>query len=729
MNSLTLSEISFSITKHLSNLDDLVRAPGFTPTWFEKLNGQPKRAKSFTGNFAVTYHFRGGTGGGKQKDFGIRLWHSKIHEHDLERYRKIGEELKNLNQKSPNHIRFAPMELLEPEQYGFFVKGNRHPCLKMEWQDAENLDVFVDRIIKDRSIPAMDKANALREIKQKIIQTGEVLRENRCSHGDLSSGNIMISQNEKTNSFSVHIVDFDSFYSQALSTLNPSSLGHQDWQHPKYISGQMNLYGLEADFCPLLCLIITLEALATDIGLYDQFSPPAQDGSGILIRRKDLVNPNQSPVFNEIEDLGNSILSCYLDDLKSLLAANSKAQMKLPDSLSTSSTAVSRPSLQRLVLKQKEAPKQRAKSWSLRRKIETEAHLLEALEQGATQMTILKAMASQSFRKRFNAASMLRFYETITQHFGGLENCEEEVQTQYVWALKNAGQEDKALQIAMSLLDENPGNPHLGYMVFLDLSYKKKWTELFEKTTRSLDLQPTNVNVNIFHSTALMHLEHNGDVEAAFADARIRTNDNWQLLCGALTVRNRTSYKPEYLGEIMTSLMEISKTEKFKDEVTGRNKIKTFSHAILEFILRSGEFPDELVELLLRLEPDAMRMCLELPQNWKKTVLQFFNTLTMVEDMENAAIYLETNRLSKLSEILSLLCIWGRGEPEPELAIYLQMMIYNFGWQTIDQLAMGLSFDAATQENDPLIVYNNGSWTYFRDRTKNWSGNHGNIFK
>lgn len=727
MTSLSLSQISFSITKHRSNLEELVRGPGFTPTWFEKLSGQPNRAKSFTGNFAVTYHFRGTTGGGNLKDYGIRLWHSKIHEHDLERYRKIGHELQMLNQKSPSHIRFAPMELLEPENHGFFVKGQRHPCLKMEWQDAENLDVFVDRIMRDRNIRPNEKANALREIKQKILETGEVLRANRCSHGDLSSGNIMISQSDKNNSFSIHIVDFDSFYSQALSTLKPSSLGHQDWQHPKYISGELNLYGLEADYGPLLCLIITLEALATDIGLYDQFSPPAQDGSGILIRRKDLVNPENSPVFNEIEDLGNSTLTAYLDDLKSLLNAQSKAQMKLPDSLSKNSSSVSRPSLQRKVQK-KEKPKKRAKSWSLRRNIENEADLLEALEKGATQMTILKAITSKNFRRRFNDATMLRFYETITQHFGGLENCEEEVQAQYVWALKKSGQADEALQIAMGLLDENPGNPHLAYMVFQDLAHKKKWSELLEKTTTSLDLQPTNVNINIFHSTALAHLEYNGDVEAAFADARIRTNDNWQLLCGALTIRNNVKYTPQYLGEIMVNLMEISTTEKFKDEVKGRNKVKTFSHAIIEFVVRSGKFKDDLVDLLLKIEPDSMRICNELPNNWKLTIQRFFKRLDKVQEMYNVDMTLTIEELAKLAEVLSLLCIWGRGEPELELTDHLQTMIYNYEWQTIDHLAMCLSFDVAHPGNDPLIVFNNDIWTYQGDRTKPWSQNYGNIF-
>ncbi len=324
---------------------------------------------------------------------------------------------------------------------------------------------------------------------------------------------------------------------------------------------------------------------------------------------------------------------------------------------------------------------------------------------------------------------MLKFYETITQHFGGLENCEEQVQAQYVWALKKSGQADDALKIAMTLLDGNPGNPHIGYMVFQDLSRKQKWAELLEKTTTSLDLQPTNVNINIFHSTALTHLEYGGDVEAAFADARIRTNDNWQLLCGALTVRNKVTYKPEYLGEIMTALMELSTTEKFRDEIKGRNKIKTFSHALIEYVVCSGKFQDDMVELLLKIEPDTMRMCMELPNNWKTTIQRFFRRLEHVKDMKTVDTYLDIGDLSKFAEILSLLCIWGRGEPELELTNLLQTMIYDFEWQTIDNLAMCLSFDVANHGNDPLIVFNNEKWTYQGDRTKSWSGNYGNIFE
>ena len=174
--------------------------------------------------------------------------------------------------------------------------------------------------------------------------------------------------------------------------------------------------------------------------------------------------------------------------------------------------------------------------------------------------------------------------------------------------------------------------------------------------------------------------------------------------------------------------MEISTTEKFKDEVKGRNKVKTFSHAIIEFVVRSGKFKDDLVDLLLKIEPDSMRICNELPNNWKLTIQRFFKRLDKVQEMYNVDMTLTIEELAKLAEVLSLLCIWGRGEPELELTDHLQTMIYNYEWQTIDHLAMCLSFDVAHPGNDPLIVFNNDIWTYQGDRTKPWSQNYGNIF-
>ena len=315
------------------------------------------------------------------KDFGIRMWHSKVKDDDLKRYRLLNRELESLNKASPSYIRFAPMVLCEPEEYGFLVKGNRHPCLKMEWQDAENFDVFINNIMRDGNLKFDAKKELFRQTKQKILELANILDKTRCSHGDLSSGNIMLSQDKKDGSIKIHVIDFDSFYSESLSNLQPSSIGHEDWQHPGYISNKLDLFGLQSDYCPLLCLIITLEALATDTGLYDQFAPPSQDGSGILLRKKDLTKPGSSPALRAMLDLNNSLLNTYIDDLKTLLDCDERRKVKRPLSLSINQQK-SRPTVTAMVSKHQ--PKQKAnrseKSWNLRKRIESKSDLINALE-------------------------------------------------------------------------------------------------------------------------------------------------------------------------------------------------------------------------------------------------------------------------------------------------------------------------------------------------------------
>tara|TARA_B100001094_G_C18168992_1_gene793928 strand:+ start:233 stop:2428 length:2196 start_codon:yes stop_codon:yes gene_type:complete len=727
-NSVSLSNISYSIRKNLDDLSNLVKAPDFAPVWIATLtNGSKKRPKSYTGNFAVTYHFRSKGHGGKVKDFGIRMWHSKVKEDDLKRYRLLNGELEKLNKASPNHIRFAPMVLCEPEEYGFLVKGTRHPCLKMEWQDAENFDVFINNIMRDGKLKFDVKKDLFRQTKQKILELATHLEKHRCSHGDLSSGNIMLSQDKKDGSIKIHVIDFDSFYSQSLSNLQPSSIGHEDWQHPGYISNKLDLFGLRSDYCPLLCLIITLEALATDTNLYDQFAPPSQDGSGILLRKKDLIKPESSPALRAMLDLNNSLLNTYIDDLKTLLDCDSRQKMKRPFSLLMSQQK-SRPTVTAMV--NKHQPKQKSnkteKSWNLRKRIESKADLVNALEGGAAQMTIVKAVNNYKFKKRFNDNSMLEFYEIAINHYGGLDSCEDSLQTQYVWALNNAGQKEKANQLANELFTANPSNPDIGFLVFNRLRRQKKWPELFELTSQAIDLTPSNIHVNIFHSTALLNL-NKSSVDEAFADSRVRTNDNWRLMCEIIKLCSRFKHIDEDLSiEAFEILMGSLNDEKVLKQISLKPNNPLFS-SIVAFLSSATRFKEtKLPESILMLNLDAVRLCKRLPPKWSKQLTSDF-----VENAKNHINDFKSNSISQknkynLVKIISNLSIWGLGEADYALSIELQKLIYSFEWETEDGLAVAASFDA--KDNDAMIVWINGGWYLSKDRATVWSSRTGNIW-
>ena len=730
MTSVSLSEISYSITKNKDNLHHLIKGPSFDPIWFEKSARNPKKAKSFTGNFAVTYHFQSKSHGGRVNDYGIRLWHSIVKQDDIDRYRRLNSELERLNRNSPDFIRFAPMELFEPEEHGFLVKGIRHPCLKMEWQDAENLDVFVHQIMQDKNLKATERAEILREIKGKMLKLSAVLHKNKCSHGDLSSGNLMISQDPRSNQIKIHVIDFDSFYSESLSNLKPSAIGHEDWQHPKYINNSIDLFGLKADYIPLLCIIVTLEALATNRMLYEQYSPPAQDGSGILIRKKDLINPNTSPIFKSLLDLNQGLLTSYVDDLIYLLERNSRQEITRPKSIDeTGQTA--RPRLTKRV--QNHIMPQKKKivkpSWELRKSIKSESDLIDALENGAEQMLIHKALNGVEFKKKFGPKNMLRFYELAIQHFGGLENCIANLQTQYVWALLHGGKKPKSMRLAGELYQLDPSNLDIGYIIFKDLKNRKKWKDLYEYTKKALNHNPKNINVNIFNSISLLNmnrLDGNRKVSEAFADARVRTNDDWRVLCEIISqCRIKNRFDEELILEVFPLIMEFSKSSNFDLEVE-KSRDKFLVSTVLDFLELSQNFTTKTwYQSILMINPSSLSRCRNLPHDWK---VRLAKQIKWWSEILNHAVWVVSySDAYQCISVLSSLAIWGTGDPDRKLAEQLQLLIFNCEWESSDKYPIAASF-SVSKNYDKVIVYINGQW-YYNNTREQWNAIIGNIWE
>ena len=109
--------------------------------------------------------------------------------------------------------------------------------------------------------------------------------------------------------------------------------------------------------------------------------------------------------------------------------------------------------------------------------IESEDDLINSLESGTTQTQIFKALSNMDFRKKFNNKSMFKFWEIVVQHFGGIENCEDDIQSQYIWAYSKL-ENEKSADLAEFLYEKNPSNVNIGQKVFDRLKYSKNWEEL-----------------------------------------------------------------------------------------------------------------------------------------------------------------------------------------------------------------------------------------------------------
>ena len=367
------------------------------------------------------------------------------------------------------------------------------------------------------------------------------------------------------------------------------------------------------------------------------------------------------------------------------------------------------------------------KSWNLRKRIESKSDLVNALEGGAAQMTIVRALNNYKFKKRFNDNSMLDFYEIAINHYGGLDSCEDSLQTQYVWALNNASQKEKANQLANELFTANPSNPDIGFLVFNRLRRQKKWPELFELTSQAIDLTPSNVHVNIFHSTALLNL-NKSSVDEAFADSRVRTNDNWRLMCEIIKLCSRFKHADEDLSiEAFEILMGSLNDEKVLKQISLKPNNPLFS-SIISFLSSATRFKEtKLPESILMLNLDAIRLCKRLPQNWSKQLTSDFveNATDHINDFKGFSSVSQEYKYD-LIKIISNLSIWGLGEADHVLSLELQKMIYSFEWETEDGLAVAASFDV--NDNDAMIVWINENWYLSKDRATVWSSRIGNIW-
>ncbi len=171
---------------------------------------------------------------------------------------------------------------------GIKVKNEWYPCLKMTWVEGVTLDQYIDKNLSDE-----DKMKWLLQEFHKLV--GE-LEGAGIAHGDLQHGNIMVLPQ------GLRLVDYDALFVPALAGKKCLELGHPNYQHPARTE-----FFFDPDVDNFSCWLIhgSILALVVDPQLYKDL------GGGdecILLRRSDLANPQDSPVFNALLSHPSSML-------------------------------------------------------------------------------------------------------------------------------------------------------------------------------------------------------------------------------------------------------------------------------------------------------------------------------------------------------------------------------------------------------------------------------------
>jgi hypothetical protein len=255
--------------------------------------------KALGGGFAITYRVNA-----HGRAFAVRCFHKEVH--DLQdRYRLIHQGLRSA--RLPAFVDF------EYQQRGITVKGGTYPVVKMEWVAATTLGEYVEA--------QHGNAQAMQRLRAQFRALEQDLRQRGIAHGDLQNGNVLVEQTQ------LRLVDYDGMFVPGMGVGKGNELGHKHFQHP---SRRAAAFGPDVDRFSFIVIDLSLWAVSLRPALFRQFS----SGENILFSANDFADPDSSPVFQALAQIGDPAFHQCLADFAAVCKADFKSIPRLDDFLS-----------------------------------------------------------------------------------------------------------------------------------------------------------------------------------------------------------------------------------------------------------------------------------------------------------------------------------------------------------------------------------------------------------
>lgn len=278
---------------------------------------------AISGGFALTYTIKNGA-----KKYAVRCFHreSKALER---RYAAISKRLASLS--SPYFLDFQ----FQPN--GIKVDGAGYPIVKMAWAKGETLGEFLESNRGD--------STSLAKLSDALLALASFLEKERIAHGDLQTGNLMISGGGAA----IQLIDYDGMYVDEIKDIGSAELGHVNFQHPQRKA--TNPFGPGLDRFSLIALSVALKALRVDPSLWRKTN---SEVDAILFRANDFVDPGSSQAFAMLA--GNAALAADAKNFASVCKAPMDKAPSLADFLAgrqipagaIALTGTAKPSAQRI---------------------------------------------------------------------------------------------------------------------------------------------------------------------------------------------------------------------------------------------------------------------------------------------------------------------------------------------------------------------------------------------
>ena len=247
--------------------------------------GNPQRGANnylifYSGEFSIVFPVEVDSG-----TLALRCWTRDIGDAET-RYKEISNYLKQCN--LPYFVDFVYV----PE--GILVNDVKYPITRMEWAEGEKLCDFIKQNLHD--------AECLKTAGAEFQKMVETLHTHQISHGHLQDGNILLRRNGTD--VEIKLIDYDSLFVPALHGQPDNVVGLPEYQHPQRIVGGGGA-NEKTDYFSEVVIYLSLLSLAEKPDLWGQFGDRTE--RGLLFTAEDFKNPDQSDVFQELENLSPDV--------------------------------------------------------------------------------------------------------------------------------------------------------------------------------------------------------------------------------------------------------------------------------------------------------------------------------------------------------------------------------------------------------------------------------------
>ncbi len=167
---------------------------------------------------------------------------------------------------------------------GIRIGNDWFPLLTMDWVKGVSLGVWMREAVQRRD------TQALRQMADRWVRLMETLQERRLAHGDLQHDNVMIVGDQPI------LVDYDCMCVPQLVGEAALEAGKPAYQHPKRAAQPLSL---QLDHFSAWIILISLQAVASDLSLYERFVEKPKN-EALLFCENDILHPQESELWPEL---------------------------------------------------------------------------------------------------------------------------------------------------------------------------------------------------------------------------------------------------------------------------------------------------------------------------------------------------------------------------------------------------------------------------------------------